>query len=149
MTAAPLKPDEQTGMEMAGLSYPRSHDRGPIEARLRRHGRTALSVNYPRSHDRGPIEASRPASTPDNEPNYPRSHDRGPIEAARRCQREGFQNLEGSPRSHDRGPIEANCRAWACRCLVTYPRSHDRGPIEAPSVRPACDVPSDSLSAVT
>ena len=63
--------------------YPRSHDRGPIEARSwRLSGFSDTWLAYPRSHDRGPIEAGmlRGGLNVEGEA-YPRSHDRGPIEA--------------------------------------------------------------------
>ena len=40
-------------------TYPRSHDRGPIEALNVLRGIANALTNYPRSHDRGPIEANR------------------------------------------------------------------------------------------
>ena len=62
-------------------TYPRSHDRGPIEA-LRGLVPRLRAVCYPRSHDRGPIEAGdERKSHAKASASYPRSHDRGPIEA--------------------------------------------------------------------
>src|SRR5215471_12707220 len=84
--------------------FPRSIDRGPIEAKLGTEA-DVLAVDFPRSIDRGPIEASRPHTRrctcrpfrdpliaaplklarrrilPWPNPTFPRSIDRGPIEA--------------------------------------------------------------------
>src|SRR5437016_4597621 len=95
---------------MRRADLPASHFRDRLIAaplKLRHlEGMIHADVRFPRSIDRGPIEACKP--TPASWPllSFPRSIDRGPIEArqgvrACRCWRALF------PRSIDRGPIEA------------------------------------------
>ena len=61
--------------------YPRSSDRGLIEATSRDSQRQPRQ-SYPRSSDRGLIEASDKAGdVPRQQARYPRSSDRGLIEA--------------------------------------------------------------------
>ncbi len=84
MTAAPLKHAGAMNFDAAFGDFPRSHDRGPIEAMFGkdfpcsdptafrghmtaaplkrgrgRRGRSGGLGRFPRSHDRGPIEARR------------------------------------------------------------------------------------------
>ena len=59
--------------------FPRSHERGPIEANATIRG-TTPDGTFPRSHERGPIEASGNPAQP-TALQFPRSHERGPIEA--------------------------------------------------------------------
>ncbi len=122
MTAAPLK------LSIAKLTGPRCHP-------------------YPRSHDRGPIEASPSCAGWKMERSYPRSHDRGPVEASK-TGRPRLPEFQDYPRSHDRGPIEASCVLNFGTAFTGYPRSHDRGPIEAGWSR-AVALDRPRLSAVT
>src|SRR5207244_4081202 len=111
-SAAPLKRLEGFCVVRAGDSSPRSHERGPIEAKgglwadpeaersvlaLSRAGPICCDAirffsvetlrHSPRSHERGPIEAIRPIGTSATPPFSPRSHERRPIEANRKARR--------------------------------------------------------------
>ncbi len=81
MIAAPLKLVVGCSVCGGGGGFPRSYDRGPIEADdvdlAVPHGR-----RFPRSYDRGPIEATYALSMTYASVTFPRSYDRGPIEAS-------------------------------------------------------------------
>ena len=135
--------------------FPRSADRGPIEARVASRCRSIRlrdfrdqliaaplkhacatrhacgAARFPRSADRGPIEARWRHALQRRHPLFPRSADRGPIEALRRASVVGSGSA-AFPRSADRGPIEARrMRLRALDRSSSFPRSADRGPIEA------------------
>ena len=61
--------------------FPRSHERGPIEARPHEKKLRGRSRRFPRSHERGPIEAQWLVGGLYRVELFPRSHERGPIEA--------------------------------------------------------------------
>ena len=156
-------------IRMRGELFPRSIDRGPIEAMpvVQAHG--CATNQFPRSIDRGPIEAGSGAMRMCQKRSFPRSIDRGPIEA--RIGRANRWSCTAFPRSIDRGPIEAgttrpetgpssdfrgrstaaplkrSLRPACTRNHSIFPRSIDRGPIEA-TIR--CRVTSSSrrISAV-
>ncbi len=86
--------------------YPRSHDRGPIEAQRRRSRLPARKATIRGHMTAAPLKLSSSLMVKVGSIFYPRSHDRGPIEAR--------------PRLH-----------WMLWWRRIYPRSHDRGPIEA------------------
>ena len=102
--AAPLKPVPTIARRPVPVIFPRSHERGPIEAiptqppfrsfytfrvhtnaaplkPILRLGVLTLRQPFPRSHERGPIEASRCSGAFRLATFFPRSHERGPIEA--------------------------------------------------------------------
>ncbi len=82
MTAAPLKRGGKIPYNVVPQPFPRSHDRGPIEAPRLGVFNTASNFSFPRSHDRGPIEAIHyVGGCVCIFGFFPRSHDRGPIEA--------------------------------------------------------------------
>ncbi len=57
MTVAALKPQSPPALVRHGRPFPRSHDRGRIEAEGQQLGLLS-ERSFPRSHDRGRIEAS-------------------------------------------------------------------------------------------
>src|SRR5579875_178301 len=57
--AAPLKPDASWTLTGVTPGFPRSTDRGPVEAATTT-ARLAAHVAFPRSTDRGPVEARKP-----------------------------------------------------------------------------------------
>src|SRR5579875_3250034 len=65
---------------MTWREFPRSFDRGPIEAHLLSIS-TVTAPPFPRSFDRGPIEATCLPRRCPSPSSFPRSFDRGPIEA--------------------------------------------------------------------
>ena len=119
--AAPLKPGPGHSSVGERAVFPRSHERGPIEAYLHLLN-FALIFFFPRSHERGPIEARDFVSDELPDSSFPRSHERGPIEAV---------------------PLGTLLVASAF-----FPRSHERGPIEAPRLGLARET-SPALSAFT
>ncbi len=56
MIAAPLKRSRLNRLGRDAGDFPRSHDRGSIEAAVASYVRH-VTINFPRSHDRGSIEA--------------------------------------------------------------------------------------------
>ena len=153
--AASLKRASASSKTSCPSSFPRSEDRGLIEAGFRRRPKAFRPV-FPRSEDRGLIEAMPLLSYQSIRWQFPRSEDRGLIEA-------GYKFFASPapasfPRSEDRGLIEAGCPTACphrCRdfrdpriaaslkrlcflalpCLaLPFPRSEDRGLIEATSL---------------
>src|SRR5579875_293003 len=85
---------------------------------------------FPRSFDRGPIEAMRIERTRDTRTDYFRDHlIAAPLMLGVVCGRAVCKDL--FPRSFDRGPIEAWRPAGDQIGKTLFPRSFDRGPIEA------------------
>src|SRR5947209_906552 len=134
------------------ILFPRSSERGPIEAPVARFPGSRL-ILFPRSSERGPIEAESDVLDGLSHPTFPRSSERGPIEAfrtgTRSPQSRHFRahqsaaplklvkiigNESGDaefPRSSERGPIEALRENPLCVECLKFPRSSERGPIEA------------------
>src|SRR6267154_3586657 len=82
MSAAPLKQGAAVRPGGLGHEFPRSNERGPIEAVSAWFGEAASTPTFPRSNERGPIEACHEsARSHDREGAFPRSNERGPIEA--------------------------------------------------------------------
>jgi len=79
-TAAQLKLPFVLGLELGAGRFPRSIDRGPIEA-SREEAQREYAALFPRSIDRGPIEALLGPGDRLPALEFPRSIDRGPIEA--------------------------------------------------------------------
>ena len=73
--ASSLKTDR-----MSGRQFPRSQERGPIEANPL-YSEIADQGVFPRSQERGPIEAYTSPSCLSPKGQFPRSQERGPIEA--------------------------------------------------------------------
>ncbi len=61
--------------------FPRSSERGPIEASFAGSGSAGVNWSFPRSSERGPIEASKTHTASFLSDGFPRSSERGPIEA--------------------------------------------------------------------
>ena len=90
---------------------------------------TAVLIGFPRSRERGPIEASTNFVTPMYFRNF-RAH----VSAAplKRIRLPAAQRLRlAFPRSRERGPIEASNRLRLSPTMQLFPRSRERGPIEA------------------
>src|SRR5437762_6980611 len=80
-SAAPLKLSIIEANDLVWvLGFPRSPERGPIEA-SRRMRFCSSSGRFPRSPERGPIEAQEGATGTGSDGKFPRSPERGPIEA--------------------------------------------------------------------
>ena len=98
-----------------------------------KHGKDAAeaeaNAKFPRSIDRGLIEASSASSATDRGLSFPRSIDRGLIEAG--AGRPVHVDVLAFPRSIDRGLIEAPLSRCRRKIPRTFPRSIDRGLIEA------------------
>ena len=73
-------------------------------------------IPFPRSIDRGPIEAPKGRIGVRHARAFPRSIDRGPIEAGDARLR--VEPIGQFPRSIDRGPIEAGA-TWRRGCTIT------------------------------
>ena len=80
-SAAPLKHLIKAENEQEAREFPRSSERGPIEARLLPPPGRSGQGAFPRSSERGPIEANSNSQSPSLAPWFPRSSERGPIEA--------------------------------------------------------------------
>jgi hypothetical protein len=87
--------------------FPRSYERGSIEAQWLTTVRPSSPKTFPRSYERGSIEAyCRGVKTGTVAAAFPRSYERGSIEAARVT---GFWEARAwFPRSYERGSIEAS-----------------------------------------
>src|SRR5579883_59121 len=79
--AASLKQAVSAEAVTANVAFPRSPDRGLIEAAISNSLRYSLLSRFPRSPDRGLIEATQPPRNGDALHIFPRSPDRGLIEA--------------------------------------------------------------------
>ncbi len=111
------------------MAFPRSAERGPIEAAfLARAGVLALAA-FPRSAERGPIEASYDALSAGLTFEFPRSAERGPIEAST-----FFHTVMHKLRFHVRlsvAPLKQFPESPESLRYRWFPRSAERGPIEA------------------
>ena len=67
---------------MVARTFPRSNDRGLIEAEPRPPGHSKCPGLFPRSNDRGLIEAFHSFTAAARKAPFPRSNDRGLIEAS-------------------------------------------------------------------
>ncbi len=84
---------------------------------------------FPRSHERGPIEAVCPPSWLREWDSFPRSHERGPIEA--RGWRDAGDRRQGRfPRSHERGPIEADGIQVLARSVADFRARTSAAPLK-------------------
>ena len=83
LIAASLKRQRRDALRRQIVQFPRSIDRGLIEALYARVISATDSTPFPRSIDRGLIEAARAKSRPVPPHAFPRSIDRGLIEAPR------------------------------------------------------------------
>ncbi len=122
-------------------SFPRSNERGSIEAH-RRFEPVKPDDEFPRSNERGSIEAQPGiACSGVGSYTFPRSNERGSIEAPRIYPR----SSQGArfPRSNERGSIEADASGNEQSRARMFPRSNERGSIEAPLV---CRAPPQSLA---
>ena len=154
LIAAPLKLGRLRKKRQPVISFPRSIDRGPIEASSDLSVSIAGSRPFPRSIDRGPIEALWfPWSLSVHNSCFRDQLIAAPLKRCRHCniadsktrfrdqliaaplklyiQSSERSNLFLFPRSIDRGPIEAAGCPERCASLMAFPRSIDRGPIEA------------------
>ena len=87
------------------IQFPRSIERGSIEALLQLAEEGQLLSGFPRSIERGSIEALRPKRSQPGRKKFPRSIERGSIEAIIGNRK---RRLIGKfPRSIERGSIEA------------------------------------------
>ncbi len=85
-------------------AFPRSHERGPIEAWCARLA-ARIVESFPRSHERGPIEATRRNRRPTCGPCFRVLMNAAPL---KQIVTKGVGGDPGGfPRSHERGPIEA------------------------------------------
>ena len=140
------------------VTFPRSSERGPIEAVHRlvaatrcvashfRAHRSAAPLKhvsdqsrrcrraheFPRSSERGPIEATQSPLEPPDLHRFPRSSERGPIEA-RSCESRLLTAQESYDfRAHrSAAPLKPDPRRTSFAIGAQFPRSSERGPIEA------------------
>ncbi len=127
LIAAPLKRIDVGSVAAALRAFPRSIDRGPIEAARSRIGRSR-TLDFRDQLIAAPLKPTSAASDV-TALAFPRSIDRGPIEALAACP--ALPRGRAFPRSIDRGPIEASTAAIVPCAIGAFPRSIDRGPIEA------------------
>ena len=92
--------------------FPRSFERGSIEATILHDVGHKTCSTFPRSFERGSIEARRTRTYPNRCALFPRSFERGSIEAYRHRIRPHL--ARGFPRSFERGSIEASSGARSC-----------------------------------
>jgi len=87
-------------------------------------------VDFPRSHERGPVEASTtPARTTAARGPFRALTSAAPLKPT--CHSPPKEKPARFPRSHERGPVEASS-PWPTRTKwLCFPRSHERGPVEA------------------
>src|SRR5579872_2915449 len=127
MIAASLKQECRVGLGFGGICF-RDH---MIAASLKRHHEAAgaPAPRFPRSYDRGLIEARKRGGTPFRNGRFPRSYDRGLIEAP--GNRGWSARQSAGFRDH---MIAASLKPGAADVGYAYalfPRSYDRGLIEA------------------
>src|SRR5437870_5223577 len=95
-------------------SYPRSHERGPVEASTGNRREPGAECSIHAHMSVAPLKLFNCAGKSAAYPFYPRSHERGPVEAANAyIVKPG--PTSAYPRSHERGPVEAAGPHWPWR----------------------------------
>src|SRR5579875_810992 len=112
------------------MAFPRSPDRGPIEAGVVGGWPEGQPLDFRDHQIAAPLKHCALTLKRKMDVIFPRSPDRGPIEALSVCAW-CWSCAAAFPRSPDRGPIEAGRFAGAFALVFGFPRSPDRGPIEA------------------
>ena len=105
MSAAPLKRDDHLHNDAVLDEFPRSNERGPVEA-------CVLPASHP---PRG---------------SFPRSNERGPVEATKRYCRKSPPRGNFRARM-SAAPLKPPVSRHNFRAGFRFPRSNERGPVEA------------------
>ena len=124
LSAAPLKQLPLASAERWGSIFPRSSERGPIEALGIL---TMLSTvgNYFRAHlSAAPLKLANQIAGRRNVTGFPRSSERGPIEARESSCPLAHLAHGGFPRSSERGPIEAQTMRYRSSRRILNFRAH-------------------------
>ena len=129
VSAAPLKQYKEFCLPSSGSKFPRSRERGPIEAD-RRWAQGWWFGWYFRAHvSAAPLKRRMHAACSHHAKDFRAHVSAAPLKPP--ASRRGQRSTATFPRSRERGPIEARKRTSCAISPKRFPRSRERGPIEA------------------